>query len=182
MNKEGIVQRLEELKQEKKQLKKQLKELPSLEVGKWYNSDNDSLIFITEFLDSCDFDGYGFFHGKWENKSYNYYSYEYGLVPATDKEVETALIKEAKKRGFKEGVIVESFIHNRKLECKNVISGTEFISYAGINKLHFGIDNGNCVVVFHKGKWAEIIEEPKTVTLNGKYNRIQLTDILNNQL
>jgi len=178
MNKEGIVQRLEELKQEKKQLKKQLKELPSLEVGKWYNSDNDSLIFITEFLDSCDFDGYGFFHGKWENKSYNYYSYEYGLVPATDKEVETALIKEAKKR-YKKGDLI-SFEGHKGNVIGNIYwaSGSKCVSVETNNKSR---GNENFPLML-KGKWAEIIEEHKTVTLNGKYNRIQLTDILNNQL
>ena len=48
--------------------------------------------------------------------------------------------------------------------------------------LRMGVHNSYAPVIFKNGKWAEIIEEPKTITLNGKYNRIQLTDILNNQL
>ena len=38
MKKEEIEQRLIENKQERKQLKQQLKDLPSLEVGRWYKT------------------------------------------------------------------------------------------------------------------------------------------------
>ena len=106
MNKEEIVQRLGELKQEKKQLKKQLKELPSLEVGRWYKSKYRDwtyllyLVSIDNGLDSCT--AYGFVGDEWySTKDINF---DADQTPATDKEVETALIKEAKKRGFKEGV------------------------------------------------------------------------------
>ncbi len=164
-----------ELKQEKKQLKKQLAELPKLEVGKWITdkSNNwDSMLFITGLQGEC-FTAYGLdCKGNWTN---NTGSSLCSYRPATDKEVETALIKEAKKRGFKEGV---KYKNNggtiNKLKSNNFIY--EYVSGVGMT---IGTED---IWFYSNGKWAEIIEEPKTVTLNGEYNRTQLTDILNNQL
>ncbi len=175
MDKEEIVQRLEEIKTEKKQLKKQLKELPSLEVGKWYKTD-DKTEFLINILDLGDLrygKAYGFGNsGTWYDES------RFGfrnLTPATDKEVETALIKEAKKRGFKEGVKYKTNGGTiNKLKSNNFIY--EYVSGVGMT---IGTED---IWFFCNGKWAEIIEEPKTITLNGEYNRIQLTDILNNKL
>ena len=172
MNKGEIVQRLEELKTEKKQLKKQLKELPSLEVGKWYTNYHPHLFYCESIIEDMA-RGYGFERGEWQqNKSWNIHNGS--QIPATDKEVEEALIKEAKKRGFKEGVKIYRL-------------GSRFLS----DKCRGGFylkDNNIYVVgrydepcIFRDGKWAEIIEQPKTVTLNGDYTETQLKDILNNR-
>ena len=181
MNKEEIVQRLGEIKQEKKQLKKQLKELPSLEVGKWYKSIGGGfkyllyLVSIDNGLDSCT--AYGFVDDEFYIETD--INFDMKQVPATDKEVETALIKEAKKRGFKEGVSIITPKGNKVTQKCNKYHFNKHLNIFATNESYTEL---NFDSIFIGGKWAEIIEEPKTVTLNGKYNRIQLTDILNNQL
>lgn len=167
---EEILSRLEAIKQEKKQLKKQLNDLPSLEVGKWYKNSYPHLFFC-QYIDGDMARGYGFKMGEWEqNKSWCIHNGS--QKPATDKEVETALIAEAKKRGFKEGV-----------KFRSAFSGDDFIFDELIpcykdNQLWMS-STGQ---VFKKGKWAEIIK-PKTVHIpSGDYNGVQLKDILNNLL
>jgi len=202
MNKEEIVQRLErvkecikgheqhgvpelwdeysELKQEKKQLKKQLKELPSLEVGRWYHSKYGKwtyllyLVSIDKGLDSCT--AYGFVDGEWySQKDINF---DTDQIRATDQEVETALIKEAKKRGFKEGVSIITPKGNKVTQKCNKYHFNKHLNILATNESYTEL---NFDSIFIDGKWAEIIEEPKTVTLNGEYTETQLKDILNNR-
>jgi hypothetical protein len=74
---------------------------PKLEVGKWYKSGMGSLFSPKNNLVT----GYGF---SWMNKSWNQsININKGYTPATNEEVETALTKEAEKRGFVEGVTIE---------------------------------------------------------------------------
>lgn len=174
MKREELEQRLKENKSERKQLKKQLEELPKLEVG-WYNSDDDSLMFITEHLENKAFKGYGFYHGKWEDDFFGYYTWTDSLIPMTPKEVLTALSKEAVKRGFKEGVKVNSFESKSCLEHINSVID----DYDG-RTINFRPDNALCFgnkCVFLDGKWATIIKE-NTVHLDGDYNSAQLKDAL----
>lgn len=135
------------------ELRKEVK--PKFEVGKWYTYNDSSHIFnITEIKNDKI---YGYGHSPisgWTNVTEWYNSKR--IIPATDKEVEEALIKEAERRGFKEGVKCHSFIHNRPL----TIHGTEKKYLGGeLNKLHYGTDTYCCVVVFEHGKWAEIIKD-----------------------
>lgn len=70
---------------------------------------------------------------------------------ATCEEVETALIKEAKKRGFKEGVSCvwkEDGIYHR-----NMNGDLEYSIEGGYLKV-------GSYIIFDEGKWAKIIEEP----------------------
>ncbi len=73
------------------------------------------------------------------------------FIPATDKEVETALIKEAKKRGFKKG-------------CRWDTGCTAF------DDEKFRFFNNKLLLqggtIFKDGKWAEIIKD-KVPTING---------------
>ena len=108
MKKEEIEQRLAENKQERKQLKQQLKDLLSLEVGVWYKYYGSLLCFKGNETTSKIIKCYGFCSGWDEAISCGLGSDLNKWTPATDKEVEEALIKEAKKRGFKEGVIFVS--------------------------------------------------------------------------
>jgi len=184
MNKEEIVQRLEELKQEKKQLKKQLKELPSLEVGKWYKDPTQLgyIYFITEVLNDR-IKGYGFFDGEWENDIELLIFSVIDDTPATRKEVETALIKEAKKR-YKKGYTIKPFNIHLMIDepKKTMISSDNFNISSYESELGIWVESVDWnSVVFHKGKWAEIIEEPKTVTLNGDFTENNLKDIINNR-
>lgn len=80
--------------------------------------------------------------------------------PATDKEVEEALIKEAVKRGFKEGVTIKNH------QGVNVLKEIDFIYTDRYNN---GIYNkqGQGFWVFINGVWADIIEtkEPEKTKL-----------------
>ena len=140
-----------------------------LEIGKWYHYGTDLLVWNGG--DST----YGF------NQGVDYLNNAYFTVdeaiPATDKEVEEALIKEAKKRGFKEGVKVTQ-INKYNLgnpgEDKWVVTNGHYEYICG--KLF--ICN---ICLFNDGKWAEIIEEESyshTLTY-GDVNDTNVADIGN---
>ena len=128
-----------------------------LKVGKWYISETGTIAFI----DSCangKYYGYGLNNlGDWINDGKNIFYMSYQKRIATRKEVEEALIKEAKKRGFKEGVRFESAFNGDdhiQRECLrfNVEDNT-------LVECREGKIFGN--FIFHNGKWATIIEEKK---------------------
>jgi hypothetical protein len=179
-----IIKDYKQTKKHLKQLKQQLKDLPSLEVGKWYVSG--SVPNWQMFVESVDCGGdviYGYgidYLGRWFSSvegASNSANIETAERPATDKEVEEALIKEAKKRGFKEGVEYSSLYGSSDI---GKVNNSGFIYKPSINCLC--IKSGEQVdAIFRKGKWATIIEEPKTVNLNGEYTEVQLKDVLNSQ-
>jgi hypothetical protein len=151
MTEEVLDKKLLEFKQE---LLKPFSPSPEFEVGKWYkhNYENKFLVFLKELTSSRDGMGYGFGAdtGAWYNEGWRF-----GLSqcrPATKEEVQEALINEAEKRGFKEGVIVkESFggSTNYKLKSEN------WIYYSDYDFLRY---DHNCIV-YEKGKWATIVKE-----------------------
>ena len=115
----------------------------------WYFA-SDSKVFLYYF------DGntitYGF---NWEGKFRDnlMVSGKHG-TPATDKEVEEALIKEAKKRGYRKNAVI--------ITSKTGVKRT-------LNSNHFKMIGNNLVClsskesyiyssVFTNGKWAEIVE------------------------
>lgn len=127
-----------------------------LEVGKWYKNAfyNTLLCYTGESY------GYGFFEGKWNSDGDwgSLSTFKSNTVEATKEEVEQALIIEAKKRGFKEGVKIKSLFHhdNPTIEIFNE-RGYEFVSSQ--NKLYIhGGKQSLMPVVFYQGEWAEIIE------------------------
>jgi hypothetical protein len=75
-------------------------------------------------------------------------------LPATDKEVKQALIKEAKRLGFKEGVVAD--LRN----CGHGVSNAKIIeeNYR-YNGSWLSLDS---YIIFEKGKWAEIVGETIT--------------------
>jgi hypothetical protein len=123
-----------------------------LEVGKWYKENcSKRMVCINESIGVIN--GYGFGSRGWVSDVSMCYGYCEGWTLMTDKEVEQALIKEAKKRGFKKGVIVrwEGFndadfdgIFRFQLVGKNILDG-----------LGLGY-------IFNNGKWAEIVKETIT--------------------
>lgn len=127
-----------------------------LKTGKWYksNEEHSFLGYITA-ISEREFNYYGFNSaGKWVDKDfYRFTDFKY-LIPATDEEVKQALIAEAERRGYKKGAVFYSAKYN---------DGTIGDSY-GINwhfednKLYLNHPNG---VVFYKGKWAEMVEQPE---------------------
>ena len=124
-----------------------------LEIGKWYKWSDGSILFIEEFIGSNIFRGYGFnYNNKWTVHNFSFESNETS-TPATDKEVEDALKIEAKKRGFKKGVVVDqvpAYGTGSTLEIGN--SNIEFSNYSYINISVGGVG------IYHKGKWATFIE------------------------
>lgn len=139
-----------------------------LEVGKWYKRDTDEIGTFLFLEDKNEFHltGYGFCEGDWVGRDVEE---EYkgwctmGWTLATPEEVKSALVEEAKRRGFEKW-------NDQNVKCttgKIVIpSGQaekqyfDFISEHNSLSLH-GIE------VFDKGKWAEIIEQPQSI-LDGK--------------
>ena len=125
----------------------------NFELNKWYK-DGKTLVFINKPLEQSGVIGYGFFsHGIWTNDWY----YKHGLDKfrlATTEEVESMLIKEAEKRGYKEGDIVISAKDGNKYS----LNYHPFIFEYG--ELRLG---GICIM--SNGKWATIVETPKEMTL-----------------
>ena len=122
----------------------------SLEVGKWYKYNKGGFNWLMCFQSNKEDVNYGFnTSGTWGN-SYSIRATEW--TPATDKEVEEALIKEAKKRGFKEGV-------------NYIAVGEEagVTSNLGSGKFRYGVGDKDALCIcgylriYYKGKWATII-------------------------
>ena len=167
--------RIKQLEKGIKDLQKQLEDIKSnaldenkgeseFEVGKWYKGEESNILAFCEESYNAGFNGYGFGDsGVWYNNQ-NWMNNTDFPIPATDKEVEQALIKEAKRRGFKEGV---------RFDCENSDAKNCLFSdfYNGDKlKWQFSPENNTlskeCNQFFFKeGKWAEIIENK--LTING---------------
>lgn len=128
------------------ELRKEVK--PKFEVGKWYTYNDSSHIFnITEIKNDKIY-GYGYSPiSGWTNVTEWYDSKR--IIPATDKEVEEALIKEAERRGFKRGVKIKN-----EIGTWNICGDRHFFVYEK-NKLDFGYECN----IFNNGFWAEIIKD-----------------------
>ena len=133
-----------------------------IEVGKWYYRGDELVVWNDRKLT------YGFSaNGIWNDSMLC--SISRGLTPATDKEVEDALIAEAKRRGFKKGV---NFINTtgRKVNCFNTLEAC--VDYNKNLGVCFGDGNG---LIFYNGKWATIIEE-EMISLNEVRKKIQIIE------
>lgn len=133
---------------------------PKLEVGKWYrNSNLKTLICYTG-----NEEGYGFTASETWYKNQKWCSFEKWRItnttPATDKEVEEALISEAKKR-FGNAPIKDGTEFKDRGNISNINArGWETCKWDGV-VLHYAR-----YTLFKDGKWAEIIEE-KAPTIAG---------------
>tara|TARA_R110002111_G_scaffold2678_1_gene17657 strand:+ start:41 stop:571 length:531 start_codon:yes stop_codon:yes gene_type:complete len=137
------------------------KEFPKLfkkeEIYGWYKSKELKgwCVFLENGLSIYGIDSFG----DWfEGHGYNYQLHK-DDYKATDKEVEEALIKEAKKRGFKEGVTVDKvnlsddYNPNNKLK-ENTINTNELLSH--------GYLWVSSILIYDNGEWATIIKETIT--------------------
>lgn len=168
--------RIEELEKELKLLREieELKNKPKFEVGKWYKLTRDYGILKKDMVfmyvrRQDDDNKYPFVivnHQMFSEVSDGGKNYlapnEDQLIEATNEEVQTALIKEAKKRGFKEGVNVRG------------IQGSTF-TLKGELQWERGELAGNTYYIFTDGKWATIIDTP--LTING-YEMKQEHDLI----
>lgn len=133
----------------------ELFKLKPLEVGKWYRRHDGNLWFLTEIKEFCAF-GYGFCADKsWAYLSQGF-NYSIKLTPATDKEVETALIKEAKKRGFKKGVYCRFSNYNNRFLKTNIIEFNNNNQGLYLTVKTDDVDVRD--IIFSNGQWVSIIE------------------------
>ena len=129
-----------------------------LEVGRWYKlKDNPKILALYDCFKNHRPYAY-LFNAKGD--------YEYAPILsfielptywelATEEEVREALINEAKKRGYKEGVKCKFGI----IEEIRTIETNDFVFKLEYNTLGIKLKNGNADVIFRSGKWAEIIEQ-----------------------
>lgn len=161
ITKEQIVE-LSKTKHGKRKLKEWFPDAfkTDLEVGKWIKDNNQPkwLVFYTG-IKNYGFDGGGnWFENITQVKPLNLKSEYY----ATNQEVEEALINEAKKRGFKEGVYINrtqemlNFYNSESVSLKVLIMNNRFNFDPEYNSL---LIDGR--VIFIKGKWATIIPKKK---------------------
>ena len=136
---------------------KELKNKPKFEVGRWYKSNYTKTLFYLTIPAVGDKQyGYGFGHdGRWHDldESEKYWN-ELVAIPATTEEVKSALVKEAEKRGFKEGVNVKSLLYAKGKIDSNIFS---FDITKNNTRLYVG-ENGQ-FNIFDNGQWAEIIKD-----------------------
>ena len=139
-----------------------------LEVGKWYSVERTrfydpkkALILYDEKDSLCGFDH----SGKYTNYYGNPKNDGYIITEATPQEVETALINEAKKRGFlqnlKTVVCLYGFDKEEYQEYYSDKTGT-FYYEKSTDKLWIQDGSYLAICVFENGKWATIIE---TITI-----------------
>jgi len=146
----GHIERFEYILKEKGLLKEEF------EVGKLYKHSGGPIInYQGGEL------GYGLDHnGEWCDVGNNDWSFEcdpfeWKLANELETDIfKEALIKEAKKRGFRDGVKA-IFCKGTKNEQLRDLTG-DVISYNSSGQLCLG---GNAI--FYDGKWAEIVEEKK---------------------
>lgn len=135
-----------------------------LEIGKWYKSFIGGSTALVCYQKTKEFKrdvGYGInYAGNW---SCDIVMNE--CIEATKEEVEEALIKEAKKRGFKEGVTITEL----NLKSHEVINEGGFHFY-GSNIMHKGSHSGWCI--FKDGKWAEILSSKKKMSVKEIENEL----------
>jgi len=144
------------------------------QVGKWYKyTQGGEKWFISPIQvvhdkyheGSITFEYYGIRGNEWvSSRWFSNTLLALDLKPATDSEVEEALIKEAKKRGF---VIGAKFIsksgRNQVISRHGMNYRPEFNCLNTSTNEFIGIDGCS---IFYNGKWAEIIEDK--LELNGK--------------
>jgi hypothetical protein len=174
--------RIEELEKELKLLREieELKNKPKFEVGKWYKLTRDYGILKKDMVfmyvrRQDDDNKYPFVivnHQMFSEVSDGGKNYlapnEDQLIEATNEEVQTALIKEAKKRGFKEGVRFQSAWDSVEYIFNKIGTYRDRRPHPSLVAEPLG-------AIFCKGKWATIIDTP--LTING-YEMKQEHDLI----
>ena len=123
-----------------------------LEVGKWYISEHYLAYYLGDYKCNC----IRLSDGAWfENIHHSLSGHLKSYKLATEEEVSEALINEAKKRGYKEGVKCKFGI----IEEIRTIETNDFVFKLEYNTLGIKRKNGNADIIFRSGKWAEIIEQ-----------------------
>ena len=120
------------------------------EVGKWYRDECGERIYCIKSIESNKKYYFGILRNEWKEDFANNSFWNHYMVPATNKEVEEALIKEAKRRIGSGTFICIHAADNAKLsEIKSFDFDGRCLRYNG----DFG--GGCCFSVEHK--WADIV-------------------------
>ena len=137
------------------------------EIGKWYIITDRGVNWLFNY--QGDNKGYGFnSYREWgTNYTFHNITNRHNINLATNEEVKTALIKEAKRRWFINNVSFKSAYDEERL---GVIEESSYYYSNSVNGL-FSDLNGEAI--FYDGKWAEIIKQEEEV---------KLKDILNQSL
>jgi hypothetical protein len=151
---------LEKLKKEREEIDKKIEALANKLPENGWLKHKYSPTLINKNGDNT---GFGFNkRGDWEYScNWSFYSYPNNWRVATEEEIKSALIAEAKKRGFKEGVMVnrsKEFIDNAGLSgfygCSVKIYNDVFEYDKDHDVLYL-----DTYLIYHKGQWAEVIKE-----------------------
>lgn len=158
MSKE-LERKIEEFQKTLDGLKEELKKssfIDCFEVGKWYKNRFGELGCYES--GRC---GYGFeSNGTWRDSgtAFGFNDATYEWIAATHSEVESALIAEAKKRGFKEGVVFNSPNPQYEFSFNQKLISSSFKLMGNTLSGRSDKNTGSCNI-FQDGEWAEIIKE-----------------------
>jgi hypothetical protein len=144
-------------------------------ISDWIVSNSGHLYCISNNaknvnVENISFGAYGFsLDGLWVNSAAPWSDNSSDWKKATEQEVEAALIKEAKKRGYMEAFSIKDLSFGGIIEvgCEKT-----FKPYAS-NDLWLNNANEN-VCIFREGKWAEIVEEKKPELVKGEWYKTLL--------
>ena len=121
----------------------------ALVIGKWYKSNEGHLVCVKKINGlKLECFGFGVWPKKWSDSlKWSEYNFGFTYTLAYKTEVTQALIKEAKKRGFKKGVYYECLWEKitKKLEQGDFYHSRNELWFCGAK-------------IFDNGKWATIIE------------------------
>lgn len=146
-------------------IEKHLSPKPKIEVGKWYKSTCSNGVISYCYCSHPDFTGYGFnSSGEWVEKNI-WLKFKESWKEATEKEVEERLIQEAIKRGYKPGNFkcLGNWDNSGQFLKGNAESFTYEKESPNPNSLWIHNIHTYSLLLFHNGKWAEIIDENKEV-------------------
>lgn len=131
-------------------------EKPKFEIGKWYKYS----FYTTLICYQGDNMGYGFdCQGNWCNLggSWSFKDEPEMWAPVDWQIVKEALMAEAKKRGFKEGVLFEGVCADKPYRVKGVIK----YGWRENENLYFSDCDG---LIYSDGMWAKIVPEVREMT------------------
>ena len=134
------------------------KEFPDLfktkfNINSWYKTNSGAMVCYQGGENSYGFTTFG----EWKDIGYHWTLPSNEWTPATYEEVSEMLKKEAEKRGYcKLGLSIIDVLDGKQ----KVIDGLEMRYYNENDVLTINHDH-----IFHNGKWATIVEQPKEMTL-----------------
>ena len=141
-----------------------------LDTGKWYKSSTDIEFLV--YYQSNGFDNYGFLEDQPYRDNLFFGDCWYNMSRlATDEEVSAVLKKEAKNRGYKEGVR----IYDVYLKEKTRVSSDKLdYEMCGHNPDNYGmcLRDSAGAIIFSNGKWAQTLPQEKTVVPMAKALKI----------